>query len=137
MRAHSQTGTMKTRGQTHKAPLKKTYELDDTPEEDNCSYDGDKENADNAAKPGTKSKRKGGTSRASKKGLSKRQKSDANAANPDSPPIFAFKTAKTSFRKRKVLKHERQLQNEEENKKRIDEMIAYFKTLDEQKLETA
>lgn len=91
----------------------------------------------NAAKPGRKSKRKGGASRASKKGLSKRQKNDNSTASQESPPSFAFKAAKTSFRKRKLLKHERQLQNEEENKRRIDEMIAYFKNLDEQKLETA
>ncbi|KAG6609471.1 uncharacterized protein IUM83_00472 [Phytophthora cinnamomi] len=129
---------MQTRGQTPKAPLKKTYELEDTPEEDNCSYDGDKENAVNGEKPERKGKRKGGASRGrSTKGLSKRQKSDSNAASQESPPIFTFKTAKTSFRKRKLLQHERQLQNEEEDKKRIDELIAYFKNLDEQKLETA
>ncbi|KAH7479075.1 hypothetical protein PRIC1_009369 [Phytophthora ramorum] len=127
---------MQTRRQSLKAPMKKTYELDDSPEEDSCSYD-DKENAVNAAIPGRNSKRKGDLeSRSGRGGLLKRQKTE-NTANQESPPIFAFKTAKTSFRKRKALKLQKQLEDEEKNKKRIDDLVAYFKNLDEQKLERA
>jgi hypothetical protein len=91
----------------------------------------------NAAKPGRKSKRNG-AGRA-RKGLSKRQKvnNTTPVVSQESPPIFAFKVAKTTFRKRKLLKRERQLEEEEENKKRIEDLVAYFKNLDEQKLETA
>ncbi|KAG7393599.1 hypothetical protein PHYPSEUDO_007436 [Phytophthora pseudosyringae] len=134
---------MQTRRQTPKAgPLKETCQLDDTPDEDSCSYDGDKENEVNAIKPGRKSKRNDGAraGRGARKGLAKRQKVDksaGNAASQESPPIFAFKTAKTSFRKRKQLKLEKQLEEDEKNKKRIEDLVAYFKNLDEQMLETA
>ena len=59
------------------------------------------------------------------------------AASQESPPNFVFKAKKTLFRKRKMLKLERQLQEEERNKKRIEDLVAYFQHLDEQKLETA
>ncbi|KAF1784079.1 hypothetical protein GQ600_22427 [Phytophthora cactorum] len=67
---------MQTRRQGAKAPMKKTCQLDDTPDEDARSYDGDKENEVNAVKPGRKSKRKDGAraGHGGKKGLSKRQK---------------------------------------------------------------
>ncbi|KAG3121044.1 hypothetical protein PI124_g28 [Phytophthora idaei] len=133
---------MQTHRQGAKAPMKKTCQLDDTPDEDARSYDGDKENEVNAVKPGRKSKRKDGAraGHGGKKGLSKRQKvykSAGNTASQESPPIFVFKTSKTSFRKRKQLKLEKQLDEDDKNKKRIEDLVAYFKNLDNQKLETA
>ncbi|CAI5725816.1 hypothetical protein KXD40_002037 [Peronospora effusa] len=132
---------MQTRNEGRIAPMKKTCQLNDTFEEETSSYDGDKENEVNALK--TRRKRKDGA-RASregkKKGLSKRQKvgnSAGNALGQESPPIFTFRTKKTSFRKRKTLKLERQVEEEEKNKKRIEDLVAYFKKLDAQKLETA
>ncbi|RAW41914.1 hypothetical protein PC110_g1916 [Phytophthora cactorum] len=100
------------------------------------------ENEVNAVKPGRKSKRKDGAraGHGGKKGLSKRQKaykSAGNTASQESPPIFVFKTSKTSFRKRKQLKLEKQLDEDDKNKKRIEDLVAYFKNLDNQKLETA
>ncbi|CAI5745304.1 unnamed protein product [Peronospora destructor] len=128
---------MKTRNQGRVAPMKTTCELDDTFDEDTNSYDGDKENEVNALK--TRKKRKDGsrTSReGKKKGLSKRHKV-GTVIGQESPPIFTFRTKKTSFRKRKTLKLERQAEEEEKNKKRIEDLVAYFKNLDAQKLETA
>ncbi|ETI37677.1 hypothetical protein, variant 1 [Phytophthora nicotianae CJ01A1] len=127
-------------GAKAKAPMKKTCELDDTPDEDARSYDGDKENEVNAVKPGRKSKREDGTRAGNgKKRLSKRQKVDksaGNAVSQESPPIFIFNTSKTSFRKRRQLKLERQHDDDEKNKKRIEDLVTYFKNLDKQKLET-
>ncbi|KAG6977583.1 hypothetical protein JG688_00000204 [Phytophthora aleatoria] len=154
---------MQTRRQGAKAPMKKTCQLDDTPDEDGqwiylpssslhliclqlalmtgISFNA-QENEVNAVKPGRKSKRKDGAraGHGGKKGLSKRQKvykSAGNTASQESPPIFVFKTSKTSFRKRKQLKLEKQLDEDDKNKKRIEDLVAYFKNLDNQKLETA
>ncbi|KAK1948271.1 hypothetical protein P3T76_000561 [Phytophthora citrophthora] len=82
-----------------------------------------------------RNKRKGGAREGRGKGLSsKKQKVNQSA---ESPPIFTFKTTKTSFRKRKQLKLERLQEDDERNKKRIEDLIVYFKNLDEQKLEMA
>ena len=76
-----------------------------------------------------------------KKGLSKRQKvsgtSTGDAIGYESPPMFTFRTKATSFRKRKTLKRERQVEEEAKNQKRMEDLVAYFKKLDAQKLETA
>ncbi|EEY65812.1 uncharacterized protein PITG_03338 [Phytophthora infestans T30-4] len=132
---------MQTRRQRSEAPMGKICQLNDTPDEDARSYDEDKENEVNAVKPGRKSKRKDGARAGlGKKVLSKRQKVDkstGNTTSQESPPIFVFKTSKTSFRKRKQLKLERQQNEDENNKKRIEDLVAYFKNLDNLKLETA
>ena len=94
----------------------------------------------NALKTRRKRKDSAKASRGGRKGLSKRQEvgnSTGDAVGQESPPIFTFNTNKTSFRKRKRLKMERQVEDEEKNKKRIEDMVAYFKKLDAQKLETA
>ncbi|KAL3673584.1 hypothetical protein V7S43_001288 [Phytophthora oleae] len=118
-------------------PMKATCQLSDSPDEESYSRDGDKENEVNATQPGRKSKWKGGTAGRGKGLSNKRQKVNQSAENPESPPIFTFKTAKTSFRKRKQLKLEKLQEEDEKNKKRIEDLIAYFKNLDEQKLELA
>ncbi|POM62770.1 hypothetical protein PHPALM_28020 [Phytophthora palmivora] len=130
---------MKTRRQGSKAPLKETCQLDDTPDEDTLTSCWSQENEVNAVKPGRKSTRRN-DARPGKKGLAKRKKAGNSAritASQESPPIFTFKTTTSSFRKRKKLKLEKQLEEEEKNKKRIQDLVAYFKNLDEQKLETA
>ncbi|KAG1703068.1 hypothetical protein DVH05_007981 [Phytophthora capsici] len=121
-----------------KTPMKATCQLNDSPEEESYSRDGDKENEANEAQQGRKSKRKGGARAGRGKGLSnKKQKVNQSVTNSESPPIFTFKTTKTSFRQRKQLKLEKLQEEEEKNKKRIEDLITYFKNLDEQKLEMA
>uniref|UniRef100_A0AAV1T3Z5 Uncharacterized protein n=1 Tax=Peronospora matthiolae TaxID=2874970 RepID=A0AAV1T3Z5_9STRA len=132
---------MPTRGRERTAPWKKTCQLADTPDRDSSS-DNDKENAENAVKADHKDTRArvAPAARRRRKGLSVRQQvgnSVGEAASQESPPKFVFKAKKTLFRKRKMLKLERQLQEEERNKKRIEDLVAYFQHLDEQKLETA
>ena len=98
------------------------------------------ENAANAERRNTRD-RVARAPRRGSKGLSVRQQvgnsAGSGAASQESPPRFAFKTKKTLFRMRKMLKRERQLEEEERNKKRIEDLVAYFQHLDEQKLETA
>ncbi|CAH0477373.1 unnamed protein product [Peronospora belbahrii] len=140
--------------QEHAASRKRICELDDdTPEKNANSYDEDVKTRKDVPIPGlnmgnkvsalrTKKKRNN-SARAScedRKQLSKKQKV-TKVAGPrmdhESPPIFAFKTINTSFRKRKLLKQERQLEEEEQNKKRIEDLVVYFKNLDKVMLETA
>ncbi|CEG49175.1 uncharacterized protein PHALS_06953 [Plasmopara halstedii] len=125
-----------------KLPMKQLCQLTDSSDDNAQSCDGNKENEANAEKPGRRGARQGGnrSSRRAKKGLSKRQVVDSLSevvAGQDSPPIFVFKTAKTSFSMRKQRKIVRQQDDVKKHQQRIGELVAYFKMLDEQKLEEA
>ncbi|RLN95625.1 hypothetical protein BBJ28_00006850 [Nothophytophthora sp. Chile5] len=59
------------------------------------------------------------------------------STSQETSPPFTFSTRNSSFRKRKQLKHKRKQEDDGKDKKRIEDLIAYFKSLDEQKLETS
>ncbi|KAL7691347.1 hypothetical protein Plhal304r1_c009g0035021 [Plasmopara halstedii] len=122
-----------------KLPMKQLCQLTDSSDDNGECV---QENEANAEKPGRRGARQGGnrSSRRAKKGLSKRQVVDSLSevvAGQDSPPIFVFKTAKTSFSMRKQRKIVRQQDDVKKHQQRIGELVAYFKMLDEQKLEEA
>ncbi|KAG7401637.1 hypothetical protein PHYBOEH_000169 [Phytophthora boehmeriae] len=132
---------MQTRGTTTKALLKQTCQLSDTPDEDGTSANSDKENTINAvsktSKAGQKTKPKADKKRPAKRQRVGSSSTPLDAKSQETPPTFTFKAANTAFRKRKQRKHQRQQEEDEKNKKRIKDLVAYFKNLDEQKLETA
>lgn len=62
-------------------------------------------------------------------------KSNSVASTQETPPAFAFTQGKKTFRKRKLLKKKQKSQ--ECDQKRIEDLVQYFKGLDDQKLKFA
>lgn len=65
-------------------------------------------------------------------GVSGTQHSSYPASTQETPPTFAFTQGKQTFRKRKLLK--KRQPSQECDQKRIEDLVRYFKGLDDQKL---
>ncbi|TMW60590.1 hypothetical protein Poli38472_000632 [Pythium oligandrum] len=69
-------------------------------------------------------------------GLQELGETDKTAAHTtETPPAFTFKQGKTSLRERKIQKQKRL--SEDTSQSRIEELVAYFSGLDEQRLSFA
>ncbi|CAI5729715.1 unnamed protein product [Peronospora destructor] len=96
---------MQTRNQGRVALMKTTCELDDTFDEYTSTYDEDKENEVNALK-----------------------------TRKNARMVLEHLNEKNVFLQEETMKLERRVEEEEKSKKRIEDLVVYFKNLDAQKL---